>query len=389
MEIACTIRSTLRLLDRYIFWQVLLSCLGAVGFFTFVMLTGNVLRELLGYLLSGQLTWWTALPQIALLLPYVITYTLPMGLLCGVLLVLGRLSAESETVAMRAAGLSLTRIAYPVYLIGVVGVIIAIAINTYYMPITRSRQKEELAKLVRGDPLKILVPKTFVRDFRNCVVYVNEAQGDELRDVWFWQLDREQRVVRFLRAESGKLSLDEAKNELVFTLNRAWEEDRDPAKPEDFSKAPMNGFFETWTASVSLDRIFGEQSFRRKIDWYTWTELQAEEERLSQPDPAVPPAERAKALMKVKISMQDRIATAFTVLSFALFAVPLGITVSRRETSANLGVAIILALAYYVLTVMVQWLDNHPALRPDLLLWVPNVIFVVVAVLLHRRAERA
>jgi lipopolysaccharide export system permease protein len=69
--------------------------------------------------------------------------------------------------------------------------------------------------------------------------------------------------------------------------------------------------------------------------------------------------------------------------------VPLGIKVSRRETSANLGVALILALSYYFLTVMTQWLDNYPNLRPDLLLWVPNIIFIVVAFLLHRRAERA
>ena len=388
-EFACTIAQTLRILDRYIFGQVFVACLGAIGFFTFILLTGNVLRELLGFILSGQLTWWTALPLIGLLIPFVIVYTLPMGMLCGILLVLGRLSAESETIAMRAAGQSLARISAPIYVLAAMAVAAALAINLYYMPLARTRQKQELQRLVRGDPLKIIVPKTFVREFRGCVIYVYEKKGDGVRDVWFWQLDREQRVIRFLRAESGRLELDEANNQILVTLHHAWQEEREK-NPEDYQKPPINAFFQTWTASVSLDRLFGgQQTFRRKVDWFTLPELLAEDARLSNPDPKVSDGDRERLRMKVKFSLQERLSTAFTVLSFALIAVPLGIKVSRRETSANLGVALLLALAYYFLTAIVQWLDGHPEIRPDLLLWGPNIIFAVVAIWLHRRAERA
>lgn len=43
------------LLDRYIFRSVLLTCLGAVALFAFVLMLGNAIRDLLGYLLRGQL----------------------------------------------------------------------------------------------------------------------------------------------------------------------------------------------------------------------------------------------------------------------------------------------------------------------------------------------
>jgi lipopolysaccharide export system permease protein len=88
------------------------------------------------------------------------------------------------------------------------------------------------------------------------------------------------------------------------------------------------------------------------------------------------------------MTIQDKFTTALSVLSFALIAVPLGIKVSRRETSANLGLALMLVLGYYFLTVMVKWLDRHPEYRPDLLLWVPNLVFLGLAGWLFRRTER-
>ena len=68
--------------------------------------------------------------------------------------------------------------------------------------------------------------------------------------------------------------------------------------------------------------------------------------------------------------------------------VPLGIKVSRRETSANLGLALALAMGYYFLTIAVGWLDKHPELRPDLLMWLPNLVFLGVGVWLFWRIDR-
>jgi lipopolysaccharide export system permease protein len=86
--------------------------------------------------------------------------------------------------------------------------------------------------------------------------------------------------------------------------------------------------------------------------------------------------------------MQEKFNTALAILSFALIGVPLGIKVSRRETSANLGVAVLLALGYYMLTVSVTWLDRHPVYRPDLLFWLPNAVFLILGVWLFLRIER-
>jgi len=98
--------------------------------------------------------------------------------------------------------------------------------------------------------------------------------------------------------------------------------------------------------------------------------------------------EHNRAVMQVTFTIMDKFNTALAVLSFAVLGVPLGIKVSRRETSANLGLAVGLALSYYFLTVMVGWLDRHPELRPDLLLWVPNLVFLIIGMILFRRLDR-
>jgi lipopolysaccharide export system permease protein len=93
--------------------------------------------------------------------------------------------------------------------------------------------------------------------------------------------------------------------------------------------------------------------------------------------------------MRVSFTIQDKINTALAIFSFALIGIPLGIRVSRRETSANLGVAVSLALGYYLLTVLVGWLDHHPEYRPDLLLWIPNLVILASGFWMLRRLNRA
>ena len=116
----------MNLLDRHIFVSVITTCAAAVGLFAFVVALPNVVRELLGPLLSGTISIGGFLRLIWLIFVFAVSYALPMGVLTGVLLTLGRLSADSEITAMRAAGLSVTRIARPVVLLGLAG---AAAVN--------------------------------------------------------------------------------------------------------------------------------------------------------------------------------------------------------------------------------------------------------------------
>jgi lipopolysaccharide export system permease protein len=384
------------LLDRHIFRSVLATALAAVALFTFVLVAGNIIRDLLGLLLSGQLPFLSFWKLVLLLIPFVIYYALPLGMLTGVLLTLGRLSSDSEITAMRAAGISVIRIARPVLILAVLGIVLGLRVNFETMPWARVQYHTELAAAVRASPLGYIKAKTFIRDFPDCVIYVEAKEagtksGQDIQGVWIWFLDSERRVYRFLRAKSGHVDYDESTNEFIITLANAQDEEHDRKAPDDYTQALRAPSAEQADPiRLSLARYFGGEAIHKKLPWMTYGELVAEKSRLEgEPVAAGKERQHERDIMKVTLTIQDKINMALAIFTFAFVGVPLGIKVSRRETSANLAVAVLLALGYYFLIVVVGWLDQHPEYRPDLLLWVPNILLLGLGLWLLRRLDRA
>lgn len=379
----------MNLLDRHIFRSVLFAAIAAVCLFAFVLMAGNILRDLMGPMMAGQIQLPTFLRLVALTIPYVLAYSLPLGILTGVLLTLGRLSADSEVTAMRAAGMSIPRIAAPILFLGVLCALVGLRVNFSSMPWAKIQYERELAAAIRANPLSFLRPKTFIREFPGYVVYVGSMNGADVRDFWLWQLDDQKRVLRFVRAESGRVEYDEASNEFIVTLEHARIEDHDRKAPDDYSQPPRIGTSEKIEPfRFSLARYFGTQTVHQKLQWMTYSELQAEKARVEAE--TYPPAEQKqheRRLLKVKMTIQDKFNLALATFSFSLVGIPLGIRVSRKETSANLGVAVALALAYYFLNVVVGWLDHHPEYHPELLIWLPNLAFLLIGMRLLRRVD--
>lgn len=376
------------LLHRHIFLAVFGACAAAIGLFAFILVVGNVLKDLLPFVMGGQVTLGTFSKLLGLLLQIVASYALPMGVLTGVLLVLGRMSAQNEVTAMRAAGLSIGYIAQPALLVGLAAALLCGFINFYSMPKSKTAYKRILAEAVQRNPLSFIVPKTFIRDFRGIVLFVGDKEESSLKDVWIWELDDQNRVVRSGRAATGRVSFDEQEGRLGLVLGNVSFEIRDEDNPEDFTKPVQPGTSKEFTIELRMDAVFGKQAVRQKPSWMTLEELFTEQHRLATLPPGGDPAKTALDRMSIAFAINEKASMAVAVFAFALIAVPLGIKVSRKETTANLGVALALVMGYYFLTVCVSWLDGKPELRPDLLIWAPVVFFLGLGLALLKRMSR-
>jgi len=379
----------MNLIHRHIFANVVLTCGAAVGMFVFVLMIGNVLKDLLSHVLAGQLAPETLVRLIALTIPVVVSYALPMGMLSGILLVLGRMSSDREVTALRASGLSVAWLSAPILFFALLGVGLTLLINFELMPQAKVAYERELAQAVQQNPLSFITPRTFIRDFPGLVIYAGEKNGTQLKDFWLWELDAQNRVKRFARASSGRLDFDAANNKLTLTLEHGQGELRENKDPENFARAPAVMSWELAPFDLPLGRLSGAATVNVKQRWMTFGQLIEKWRQLNRPVPGLSSEERAKQKMRVQITIHEKFATAFSVLSFALIAIPLGLKVSRKETSANLGIGLALAMAYYFATIVVGWLDTQPALRPDLLMWLPNIAFQSLGLWMFYKVDRS
>jgi lipopolysaccharide export system permease protein len=347
---------------------VLFAAVAGVALFAFILLAGNAIKDLIGRVADGVFSVFTAFEMMLILVPYVLTYALPSGLLTAILLTLGRVSAQHEITAMRASGIGFMRIAAPALCIGVFGAALCVVNNFSFAPNAKSHYREILSDAGRVHPVNLISERTFIRQFKGAILYVGSREGGQLKDVWFWMLDDGQRVNRFLRADGGEVQWNVELNRLDFLLKNGRVEYRDAEQITKNVPALSFGFM---TLDLPLDEIFKRKTFTKKPTWLNLTELLAEKKRLK----GATSVEDQKRLTQVKMSIHEKASLGFSVLSFAIVAVPLGISTRRKETSANLGLALLLTFGFYFIMIVATWMEDYPSLYPELMLWLPNIAF--------------
>ncbi len=377
------------LLYRHLLREISTATALAMGLFVFVLLLGNAMGDIFGLIFAGKLDAVLFFKLLALLIPYVTAYALPLGMLTGTLMAMGRLSAQHEITAMKSAGLGMAQLASPVFFLSSLGVVAGLIVNLHYAPQSRAAYKNLIASAVTENPLGFIEARRFINEFPGAVIYAGEREGSRLGDVWFWKLDDSKQVELFIRGREGQVEYRKADNALILTLLDGTTEQRKTADDGGSGEAEFNMLdFGELSFEWSLDSVFEARAARpTKLKNMTFAQQMAHRERLKAEEVAAGTG-LSKERLQVQFYIQQNCAYAFSIFSLAIFGVPLAIRVGRHESYSNLALALVVALVFYALMIAVSWLAGQVWLRPDLLIWLPNLIFQSLGLYLLARVNR-
>ncbi|HLX71684.1 MAG TPA: LptF/LptG family permease [Verrucomicrobiae bacterium] len=383
----------MKTLHLYLLRQVMASLVMTMLVFTFVLLIGNLLQEILPLLVNGEASFLMVGKALVLLIPFVFAFALPMAMLTSTLLVFGRFSADQELTAARASGISLISLASPILMLGLMLCGVSALINMYVAPRCRVAyndlrfdMRSTLAnfKIPEGYPIEL--PAQTNSDSYS--IYTRRNRNNNLQDVVICQVKNETNVTRIL-APSGHYEVDTNNNKLWMHLT-------------NFTMLSPNGLVsgEEWPLSVDL-KAGGKNTV--SITDMTFDQLQDELRKWNHsaplplsagrdPEPAKKKAAMQKALVDlseaIRVQLHRQVAFSFACFGFTLIGIPLGIRVHRRETNIGVAMALGLVAVYYTFLLVGQSLSSHVEYAPHLMMWVPNLIFQAFGAVLLWRANR-
>ena len=386
----------MKTLHLYLTRQVLATLLMTVTVFTLVLLLGNVLKEILALLVNGQATIGLVMQAIGLLVPFVLVFALPMGMLTATLLVFGRFSADQELTAVRASGVSLVALITPVLLLSAGLSAVSALVNLQIAPECRVAYKSLLFRAGLERATSLIAEGRFMDDFPGYILYVGKKSGSNLQDVRIYSVDAEGKMTNRIDAARATVLSDLANNRVFLRLYKVHEYDlvswSSVTTADEFPQTLTNKPVAQPTFNVPLSDLTFPQLCRKLRDL---EQIAAQSQPLARVSSEQLREQKrqlesikADLTMPVRLQIHRQVSFSFACIGFTLVGIPLGIRAHRRETSAGVAMALILVLIYYSFIIVGQSLETRPDLAPHLIVWLPNFIFQAVGAVLLWRANR-
>src|SRR5947207_6662871 len=200
----------MRILDRYLVREIVPPLVIGLLVLTFALMMPPILRT--GEALIAKSVAWSTIARVLwTLAPQALSITIPMALLIGILVALGRLSADREFVALQACGVSIFRVMRPIALLAVVGCAATAYETIVALPDANQTFREITFNIVASSAETDVKPRVFFTNFPNRVIYVRDIRpGEGWRDV-FLADDTKPDSTSVYFAQRGRLLIDRPK----------------------------------------------------------------------------------------------------------------------------------------------------------------------------------
>lgn len=364
----------MRLSDRYIARQVIVGTLYAIVVLSLVLVMGNLFKQVRPLLVEQHAPPGLVFRFVLNVVPFSLMFTIPWGFLSAVLLVFGRLSGDNEVTAFRVAGISLARLALPVFVIAAALSGVCLWINVNVVPLAKASLTEMLYEQVKRDPRSLLNPGLVQSRFKNQKVFVEKREGSSLHGFHLYQVSNGEngepvRAEAYVHAGKVSLVVDDERKQLRLKLLDTFIETKQEDGASEFAFAQEA---EPWLFDFSTD-------LNRKARSSTMTN--PEIRRFLSENPDLPPAKRIKFVAE----MTKRYTFSMACLSFACVAVPLGMKARRKDTSSGLILSLGIGMLYFLFTMVAEGFKSDTA--ATIALWAPNVFCGLLGLHLFRRAR--
>ena len=360
----------MRVLDRYIGRQLLVTAIFAITTLSVVLVLGNIFKKLLDLLVNQNAPVSLILSFIAYVLPFSLTFTIPWGFLTAVLLVFGRLSAENELTSMRATGVSVQRACLTVWLLAALFTAICLWINLDVAPRAQQEMKNALFRIATDDPLAMFGNDKVIDFFPGRKIYVEKSEGNQLTNLLVYALDEAKTLESVTYAPRASIGLQTVpvkqsdggfieEKGISLKLFDGWYEQRDKSHPEDLALIHPGVTIQEGSHAISLKELYEKQRANRRIS-------------------ALPIGDLLDSGKEGVVELNMRLSNALATIAFALLAVPLAVTAQRKETSVGFAISLAIALLYYVLLFLANLTRGRPWLHPEMMVWLPTLLFLSV-----------
>jgi len=363
-----------KILHRYIFHEVLTPFLLGLGVFTFILLIARLLK-LIELVVNRGLPPLQILRLLGYLMPAFLEVTVPMAMLLAILIAFGRLSADAEMIAMRSSGLSIYQLAPPVVLFVGIATCMTAALSMYARPWANHNLKHELWDIARTRATAGLRPQIFNDEFPGLVIYAEQidSRTDRLSHVLISdERDPKQHNTVFAR-EGYMISDNEAQTVTLRLLDGTIHTSGDAA-------SDYHTDFESYDVNLDLrETLAGDTAKEDDPQELTLPQLHAaidKEAASGTPRPGL------------LVELHRKFAIPFACIVFGLVGVPLGIEPARAVRSRGFAVSLAVIFTYYILLSAGQGFAEQGTVPAWLGLWLPNIVFGVIGVILVRRAAR-
>jgi LPS export ABC transporter permease LptG/LPS export ABC transporter permease LptF len=369
----------LKTIDRYVIREVMPPFFLSLLIFTFILELPPLMEELEKLVAKG-VPWQTAGYIILLLSPQALGLTIPMALLVGLLIGLGRMSADREAVALLACGVSPYRLLRPVLVLAALATAATMYVMIEAIPFSNQQYRVIVFEIIQKKVETEIRPGVFYEDFDGWALYPRQEAGvgqPGWKDLMVADTSRPDSIKLYL-AKRGRIDLNPAERTVRLVLSDGTGYATGPA-----GEASTNRFREQLVISLDPNLVFRSVALPPGVTEKTIAELQKDirDKRARGNSPEYSPHNEIMAL-------HQKFSIPVACIVFALIALALGMSVAKGGKLGGFVVGIGVIFVYYIAMFLAESAAKGHQIPAEWARWAPNLLlfpFGVVALIMRAR----